>query len=128
MFVSARFCGAAVFAPALSTIKCCRPAALVASSGNQGGWFQTFAGAMGHHICAHWTRHVAFACMWHDLVLAVHAHDTIAHNYYLPLPCLKCMRACKFHVHVHDEVCVHQPRGVSPILCSDGPIYNSARP
>ena len=35
---------AAVTVPALSTIKCYRPAALVASPSNQDGWFAAFAG------------------------------------------------------------------------------------
>ena len=52
MFVPVMLCDAAVPVPALSTIKCYRPAALVAPSGNQGGWFAAFAGALDPHVCS----------------------------------------------------------------------------
>ena len=47
MFVPVMLCDAAVMGPALSTSQCHSPAALVAPSGNQGGWFAAFACALG---------------------------------------------------------------------------------
>ena len=122
MFVSARFCGAAVSAPALSTIKCDRPVALVASSGNQGGWFTVFAGALG--FCFRSQQQACGICMVCDMIWCLHAHNMMIRAHPVLDPYLACMYRFKFHVHAHDYPCMHHSwvrQGLTYFVCRGAP-------